>query len=402
MKNLVLITSSFPYGSRETFLETEIQYLCKAFNKVSIVSMASNTSSQRTVPDNCEIIHFTLRYTKATAIKSLSHYFHPIVKEERKIIQESYQQTINSGILKTLLVSFERGRQIANFLLKHFSKELDHTIFYSYWCDDTALGIAIAHQRNNKVKGVSRIHAWDVYFSVHSLNYLPFRKFILEHLKQIYSISKNGKKAIQEEWKLAIEKVIVSRLGILNDNRINYSSSIQSIKIVSCSNIIPIKRVSLIAESLRHITDLSIEWTHFGDGILMEELKEQISYLPKNILVHLPGIIPNKDIYTAYASMRAQIFINVSSSEGIPVSIMEAMSFGIPCIATDVGGNGEIVNNENGILLSSKPSVSEIKEAILELINNHSTKSEAAYLTWKEKYNAEINYPEFNNFLKSL
>lgn len=43
----------------------------------------------------------------------------------------------------------------------------------------------------------------------------------------------------------------------------------------------------------------------------------------------------------------------MSDSEGIPVSIMEAMSFGIPVIARNVGGMSEIVNEENGLLLEN-------------------------------------------------
>ena len=45
------------------------------------------------------------------------------------------------------------------------------------------------------------------------------------------------------------------------------------------------------------------------------------------------------------------LFVNMSLSEGIPVSIMEAISFGIPIIATNVGGNAEIVNDETGVLI---------------------------------------------------
>ena len=44
-----------------------------------------------------------------------------------------------------------------------------------------------------------------------------------------------------------------------------------------------------------------------------------------------------------YKNNIIDIFINLSASEGIPVSIMDAISFGIPCIATNVGGTGEIV-----------------------------------------------------------
>jgi len=50
--------------------------------------------------------------------------------------------------------------------------------------------------------------------------------------------------------------------------------------------------------------------------------------------------LPHNDVLNYYASNPVDVFINTSSSEGLPVSIMEAMSFGIPVIATNVGGTG--------------------------------------------------------------
>ena len=43
---------------------------------------------------------------------------------------------------------------------------------------------------------------------------------------------------------------------------------------------------------------------------------------------------------------------------------MEAMSCGIPVIATNVGGSSEIVNTDNGYLLSSNPLSIEVAESI--------------------------------------
>jgi len=43
--------------------------------------------------------------------------------------------------------------------------------------------------------------------------------------------------------------------------------------------------------------------------------------------------------------------MNLSETEGIPVSIMEAQSAGVPILATNLGGTSEIVNNENGFLV---------------------------------------------------
>ncbi len=45
------------------------------------------------------------------------------------------------------------------------------------------------------------------------------------------------------------------------------------------------------------------------------------------------------------------------------------MSFGIPAIATDVGGTNEIVNSKNGFLLSSNPKPEEVARVIHDFNN---------------------------------
>ena len=115
----------------------------------------------------------------------------------------------------------------------------------------------------------------------------------------------------------------------------------------------PVKRVHRILETLQQIVDINIEWTHIGGGALKERLELDIEKLPKNIKVNLLGELTSTDIYKLYKENSYHIFVNVSESEGIPVSIMEASSFGIPVIATNVGGVGEIVENGyNGLLLN--------------------------------------------------
>ena len=50
----------------------------------------------------------------------------------------------------------------------------------------------------------------------------------------------------------------------------------------------------------------------------------------------------------------ADLFILSSDKEGLPLSLGEAMAYGIPCIATDVGGNKEIVSHgQTGLLVKS-------------------------------------------------
>jgi len=106
-----------------------------------------------------------------------------------------------------------------------------------------------------------------------------------------------------------------------------------------------------------------------------------------------------------YKTNPIDLFINVSSSEGIPVSIMEAQAFGVPVMATDVGGTAEIVNNENGILLPANPSVEAIADEISALIGNQTElkkKRGISVNNWKTYFNAEENYRNFSKQLVKI
>src|SRR5690606_434106 len=99
--------------------------------------------------------------------------------------------------------------------------------------------------------------------------------------------------------------------------------------------------------------------------------------------------------------------INTSSSEGIPVSMMEAMSLGIPCIGTDVGGVAEIIQDEiNGFLMPTDPTA-EIVSNYLQNYIDLSIEGKRqfrlnAFHTWQEKFNAENNYKDFINKIISF
>ena len=86
-------------------------------------------------------------------------------------------------------------------------------------------------------------------------------------------------------------------------------------------------------------------------------------------------------------------FINISSTEGLPVAIMEAISFNVPVIGTDVGGISEIVTPETGILLSSNPELSEILNALYKI--RHAELNPRSY--WERNFNANANFPKFIN-----
>ena len=86
-----------------------------------------------------------------------------------------------------------------------------------------------------------------------------------------------------------------------------------------------------------------------------------------------------------------------SLSEGIPVSIMEAISFGIPIIATNVGGNAEIVNDETGVLIPVNIDQAAFNETVSDIMNKMDILKISTILCYQNEFNADKNYHCFYN-----
>ena len=81
----------------------------------------------------------------------------------------------------------------------------------------------------------------------------------------------------------------------------------------------------------------------------------------------------------------SNVFILPSYNEGLPIAILEAMSYGLAIISTNVGGIPEIVN-QNGILINPGDKI-KLTEAIFRYINNdYYTESKVSQKIVKEYY----------------
>ena len=397
-KKLILFTASYPYGAGETFLETEIDYLSEAFDQVLIVSNDVISSEKRVIPANCEVVRKSDGVSKKDKLNALFLIYNRHGKAEKKIIKDIYQLNWSKGIQNTLLISLFRGRRVLKFcqeIMASSEKETDFT-FYSYWANDNAIGLALLKEKNPEIKAITRTHGWDLYFEVTQNGYQSFRHLLGEKLDKIYPIAERGVAYCKDRWKVSGSNVELSRLGVSEQNRKYISSS--EFTLVSCSNVIPLKRVELILVALK-LMKTPIRWVHFGSGKGLDALKNASKELPENITVAFKGHVQNSDVIKWYGENQADVFVNVSTTEGIPVSIMEAMSFGVPVLATDVGGTSEIVNTTNGKLLSPELSAAELAADVAEFISLSENKIQelknGAYETWNEHYNSEKNYRRF-------
>jgi N-acetyl sugar amidotransferase len=246
-----------------------------------------------------------------------------------------------------------------------------------------------------------------VYFERHPNNYLPLRKFTLSNLDQCLVVSSFGAKYLKNKFKGFDAKISTSRLGtpIIQTQNVPVKEPFQ---LVSCSSTIQLKRIDRIIHALQLIKTTKVHWTHFGSGALQDKLMAEASMRlgnSPNISWEFKGHVSNEKVIEYYKNNQVNLFINTSETEGIPVSIMEALSCSIPCIAPNVGGISEIVNEEVGHLLSSTPNEMEISIAIEKFVNydaqvRNRIRSNAKVLHAKY-YHAETNFIRFTADISS-
>ena len=271
---------------------------------------------------------------------------------------------------------------------------------YFYWGDKSVLMLPILKSRISNTTLV-RFHRTDLYEYAKG-GYIPFRNYVFPSIDRFLPISFDGEKYLLKHYANLVneEQIRVCRLGVF-DNGINPERRTDEtvFHLVSCSYMVPVKRISLIIEALKSI-DFQLKWTHIGTGQLHSQLENSAAQLPANIQVEFTGAFSNKEVLAFYEQKHVDLFINVSASEGVPVSIMEALSFGIPVIATNVGGTSEIVDNQVGDLLKTDISAYEIAKTIQQLASQDLAElRKNARNRWNDICNAKENYSRFVEFL---
>jgi len=112
----------------------------------------------------------------------------------------------------------------------------------------------------------------------------------------------------------------------------------------------------------------------YGEGPLEKRINRKIKEKKLEDYIKMLGMIQNDRLLEMYGNRKIDFVVLPSLSEGIPVSLMEAMAYEIPVIATDVGGVRELVEN-NGILIREK-NPKQLADAIEKLLRNKKLRAE--------------------------
>jgi colanic acid/amylovoran biosynthesis glycosyltransferase len=414
MATLVLFTDSYPYGhtTEKPFLDPEMEHLVAHFERVIVVP-GSPTGSKQAVSAGVEVedSFASIRQASYRNMRTLVRTIFSSLFDEDVLKWPAI--LLRPAALRKLIGCIASSKRTRNWVLDFVERErLDpgRCVFYTYWLGERSLGIGLAKKQCPQIKLVSRAHGSDLYEERHPWAYIPCRRHTLGLLDRLFLVSENGEHYVAGQYPRIAPVCETSRLGVRDPGFVTAQSCDGTFRIVSCSFMRPVKRNDLLVEGIGQAARLrpeqSFEWHHFGDGPLYETIVAMAqSALPANVRSHFVGAWPNEQIMAFYKDQPVDLFMNVSASEGIPVSIMEAASYGIPIVATAVGGTPEIVSDQNGHLLSANPTPDEIARAIYSILDNSDSaaqKRKESRRIWQERYNAGRNFQAFAERLRSL
>lgn len=217
-------------------------------------------------------------------------------------------------------------------------------------------------------------HGKKVVCHVHGGGFLEFRKicpeFVDKHLRMCDAIV-----ALSETWR----RYFAEELGFKNVYVVNNIIKIPQIVPVEKDGRFHILFLGLISET-KGIFDLlevmrnhKEEWhnrivLHVGGNGKVDQFKQMVTDYQLDDMVVYEGWVSGEKKASLFNLSDA--YILPSYTEGVPISILESMSYGVPVLSTPVGGIPEVIRSgENGILFQPGDKAA-MADAINKLLNN--------------------------------
>lgn len=430
-KLLILLTSVYPTSNGDMFVHEELKYLSSVFDRILLFPVNA-TGRQEAVVQLKDPVHLYLS-NRRTALPArwrdfrfathIRQWKNEEMLNERKTRVKNFKQLMYLGFVEG------RARQVDRDTAPIIMQELSdggygEVVIYSYWMSTPARAALMIQDRLRRtyplltVRSYSRGHGYDIYDEAAASSYQPFRKALIERMNALFPCSDYGVNYMKERFVTpgSRDNIYCARLGVadplkkrnltVEDLILKRKGERNSLHVVSCSRVIELKRLPLLAKALSMLKGrgLDLKWTHFGDGPEFDQLKLFCDHNLSFMDYKLRGHVQHKDILDFYCYEAIDLFVNVSRTEGVPVSVMEAMAAALPIAATNVGGNGEIVKNEWGSVLWEAAITAEQIAASLAGIAERNPEerqrvARLSRLTWSRLSSSETNYKQMAQVL---
>lgn len=288
-----------------------------------------------------------------------------LINTQTRFFSTSLLGLIFAKIRRTPLVHTERGTRhsvLSNKLVESLGKVYDHTVG-SLIIKSARRNIGVSAAACDFLK---HLGAKNTIAIPNGIDTNVFRKVKTDLTK---SLRLNG-------------AIVITFVG-----RLIYAKGVQDL----------ISAFPMIKETIPNVKLLIV-----GDGPYRRQLEELTTETGWSKDIKFLGQ-KSRDQITEILSV-TDVFVNPSYSEGLPTSVMEAAAIGVPIVATDVGGTGEIVENGKTGLLIKEREPGQIAEAVSLLEGNKQATQENLARKFSEAARLKIvnNYSWEDAVMKTM
>ena len=363
---IIYVTASLPYGTTEVFAIPEVREFIRRGHQVRLVPMMSRTQVPHSDAEPFLPITEYAPLLSGPVLRAMPEFARApraatgalsrVLKGQKRLMR------------KKNLGSFPKALWLAQFARRWGA---DH--IHAYWASVAATAAMVA----GEVSGVPwsfTAHRWDI------AEPNAFRAK-LESARFARFISQDGLELAREVAGPQLdEKAAIIRMGVpLSEGEVRRTTPPAGVqlRLICTGTLIPRKGQRFLLEAVARLKaqGIDVHVSFAGAGGRLGELQEQADTLHIADRLTFLGNVDHNALLTQYAEGCYDAFILPSLHEGISVALIEAMSYGLPVIATDVGGTRELLNAGAGQLIAPS-DVEGIVEAITEFVRNEPARLE--------------------------
>lgn len=411
MSVLVFITDTYPLGgiTEQAFIKPEIEPLAAAFDRVFIMPVNSGILSgifsafpDQSLPANVTVSR-TLLSAPSAAAKAIS-ILHP------RAIEALAADASHLPDLKALrhLMAFSAyvlhyRRKLARWI-KQQHINIHDTVFYTFWFEAATAALATIPG----LKIITRAHGHDMYDFKPNFISPYWRRLSLRKIIGVRTASKSGADYIRHKFPQYAAKIAPRFLGSPAPLASNPDANDIDAPLVllNCSRLAEGKgvelQIELIKEWARRNPSRLIHWLCIGGGPLEWKIRDSTNNLPANLTVEMTGPMNNENVHKLLSTRHIDASLLLSESEGLPIAMVEALSYGIPIITTPAGGLSEITAQSDGLLLSAHPTPEEFCTKMSDFIPRLPLLRNRASEFWRQHFNADSLRKSWAKELASL
>lgn len=308
---------------------------------------------------------------------------------------EQLPESVLQFKLKNMVKSIKPKKDIFVFFeLKKFIKQFKPDIIHLHSSKAGVLGRLVAFPHCRKV--VYTVHGFDSIRLKYRV-FLPLEKILQNFCGAIVGVSDYDNKNLKSE------KIIKNVSTVYNgiDEKSIVPSSQFPVKtdkktVMTIARISPPKKIQMFLEVAEKLPDYQFIWFGGSPEYSAEELSS-IYKIPEN--VNLLGDVPSASSYIHFCDL----FVLFSNFEGLPMTIIEAMSQKKAVVASNVGGIYELVDDSNGRLIKNDVDTAcKVIKRILDDDNLRTDMAEKSYEKFKRAFTLEKMWAGYKSIYEKL